>query len=239
MKRPAAIILTALFLLTFTDCDFLSDFPEESENSIPTDSGECATPDESENSAADGSISESPTLSEDDILDSVLSSLERGFDKDKYGTYTTYNFINDEDGFFFHFAFSNNQNQLILFMKTLDGGKTWFPQAIEKMPSTHWKERIICAKMINDSVGIISGAFYADNESVSRRIFITTNGGITWNNVRIPYMGIDTGNSEVYDIKYEDGKYILCFRMLETSPEHHYVYFDYVSTDLVNWELVN
>ena len=208
MKRLATILLTAIALFALSACD------------------------------TSNNVDDSHILSEQDIFNSVLSSIEQSFDtRNNHETYTMYNFINDKEGFFFHFGISNNQNQLILFMKTLDGGKTWFPQGIEKMPSTHQKERIISAKMVNDSVGLISAKFHADNESVSRRIFITTNGGITWDNVQIPYMGTDTGNSEVYDIKYEDGRYILCFRTLEAATEQAYAYFEYTSIDLVNWTL--
>lgn len=227
MKCLAAIILSALLLFSLVACG-LSSNTDETTDLVSS---------ETASKNIEKSV-ETPSLSKQEIMSSVLSSIESSFNTENTN-YTTYNFIDDQIGYFFFFGIYNGQNRLILFMKTIDGGKTWSPIISEKTPSTNWKETIICAKMVNESVGMISGKFYADNESIARRLFITTNEGITWHETKISSIGHSTGNSEAYDIKYENGQYIVYFRELDTTSEHQYKYFEYTSTDLKNWVLVD
>lgn len=262
MKRLAAIILSALILFSFAACDFFNDSPEESESSISTDGDESFTPNESESSIStdsddtsnniddttspetDKSTNKSPELSKDDILDSVSTLIDHDILYEEEFP-RCYNFISETTGYFFQFKFFGAENRLVYLLKTEDGGKTWAAQDIQIPSSMGWREHIVCAKMLDENVGLISG-LYGPDENFSNRTYITTDKGKTWTKIILPKDAphvISKRSSdlatylegEAYDLTQENGVYYLHVRV--SAPEHYH-YLRYSSTDLVNWTFV-
>jgi hypothetical protein len=150
--------------------------------------------------------------------------------------YSFYNFINEDIGYFFIF-YDYPSTRLKMLLKTEDGGISWAIQGFDCGLDTSWKEYVICAKMVDESVGLIATRHYADD--YSKRIFVTADGGLTWSSVYIQLPWSEThlalGGEEVYDLLYESGKYVLYLRQRQDGD---FVYFQYASTDLQNWTLV-
>ena len=157
------------------------------------------------------------------------------------------NFIDEQTGYLFLFKGNNRLMDLDLtaMLKTTNGGETWIEQTLEVAPSVHIKENIICAKMLDENIGLIAGWHYAD-DNLSRKTYITTDGGETWNSIVLPpndyYTWGDSSSQatyiasgEAYDFIYKDGLYILCLRQRQ---ENDFVYFKYSSTDLATWSFV-
>ena len=122
-------------------------------------------------------------------------------------------------------------------MKTNDGGQSWQPITVANPPVLNCKEKILCAKMINSEIGLISGRHYADDNKTSDRIYITTDGGVNWEKVELPTDNRLFDAAEVYDFVYENREYYLCMRVKTDSGS--YKYFEYSSTDLENWSFVD
>lgn len=209
------IILAALLLSTATGCQNRAD-------NLP------------ENSLKDANENYTEVISQDEkIINSVLSSLEKSFNVGDGHTY--YNFIDDQVGFFFRVG--GDENRIQIFMKTTDGGNEWRFQTVINGPSTHRKEKIICAKMVTESVGLIAGKFYADNENVGNRTYITLDGGMNWYQAAVNRNILC--NAEAYDIIYQNDEYILCFREEYLSDDsHEYKYYRCSSKDLKTWTLI-
>ena len=165
------------------------------------------------------------------------------YQTDEHYRFKYCNFIDEQTGYLF--LFSDSEIKPIEFLKTSDGGITWIMQPLENIPSLYWKADVICAKMLNENVGIISGQHWAD-DNMSERTYVTTDGGITWKKVVLPTDGpyvsepdSSTNNTymasiEVYDILYQDDKYILCFKWANANAED--LLIQYTSNDLENWE---
>ena len=158
----------------------------------------------------------------------------------KRGTYLFYNFINEYDGYAFVFG-EDSCTHLKLFLKTSDGGISWKVQDFECGLDTSWKEEVICAKMVDESVGLIAAGYHSDDD-FSDRTYITVDGGKTWAQVVLPpddyYTDGDSGETETYiargeayDLLYKNGKYVLCIRQRT-------ICFQYASTDLKTWSFV-
>lgn len=181
----------------------------------------------------------------DEIIDSVLASLpELGKERNLYGddVYVGHHFTSPQNGYFFAFGEVTNtfDIQLDVFLKTNDGGKSWQPISVAKPPILDRKERILCAKMINSEVGLISGCYYADDK-FSDRAYITTDGGVNWEKVELPPHSRLT-DAEVYDFVYENREYYLCIRVStgESYEDYYtYEYYEYSSVDLKNWTIVD
>lgn len=157
------------------------------------------------------------------------------------------NFIDEQTGYLF--LFNGNYTlmdlELTKMLKTTNGGETWIEQTLEATPSVRIKEDIICAKMLDENVGLIAGWHYAD-DCFSSKTYITTDGGATWNSIVLPpndyYTWGDSSSQatyipsgEAYDFIYKDGLYILCLRQ---KQENDFVYFKYASRDLATWSFV-
>ncbi len=183
------------------------------------------------------------SIKKDDIINSVVASLPELKDRNFYAedTYTGYYFLNPQKGYFFSFGGVDNtfDVQLDVFLKTDNGGKSWQPITVAKPPVLNWKERILCAKMINDNVGLISGRYYAGEDGVSDRTYITVDGGVNWENIEFPTHS-RLLDAEVYDFVRENGEYYLCVRVLtgDSYENQLYEYFEYSSQDLKNWSIV-
>lgn len=143
------------------------------------------------------------------------------------------NFINEQTGYLFLFNEVNARFELTKMLKTTNGGETWIEQPVEVTPSIWWREEIICAKMVNENVGLIAGWYYSD-ENFSRRTYITADGGLTWSGIQIQYpKNLDgLGGEEACDILYEDGQYILICKFREDGSD---IWVKYTSTDLKTW----
>ena len=152
-----------------------------------------------------------------------------------------YNFINENEGYFFWFS---GFTKLKFVLKTEDGGKSWTPEELWNVPDIGWHDHIICAKMVNADVGLISGRYFADS-NFSSRTYITVNGGKAWEQVVFTpdeyyAKGDSTGNNtynelEAYDLRYEDGEWIICCRGYGATYEIGEVYVEYSSPDLKKW----
>ena len=178
----------------------------------------------------------------EEVISSVVASLPELKDRNFYAedVYTGYNFTTPQKGYFFSFAPADGfYVQLEVFLKTDDGGNSWQPITVAKPPVLNWKERILCAKMINDNVGLISGRYYAGDDGVSDRTYITTDGGLNWEKVELPTHS-RLLDAEVYDFVRENGEYYLCLRVLtgDSYENYRYEHFEYSSRDLKNWSIV-
>ena len=232
MKRLAAVILFALFLFAFAACDM--------SNSIG----------ESSNHETDSATSTLSELSEDDIVNSVSPLIDHSIlYEDEFPR--SYNFINETTGYFFQFKFFGPENRLVYLLKTEDGGKTWAAQDIQIPTSMGWREHIVCAKMLDENVGLISG-LYGPDENFSNRTYITTDKGKTWTKIILPKDAphvISKRSSdlatylegEAYDLTQENGVYYLHVRATYYDPDlnsGYRIHIRYSSTDLVNWTFV-
>ena len=147
------------------------------------------------------------------------------------------NFINDKTGYLF--LLDSSDITLRYLFKTTDGGETWTELPVEASFSMNRKEDVICAKMLDENIGIIAGRHYADD--YSKRTFITANGGKTWSSVDISYPehspDLGLGSESACDLLYENEKYILVyrFRCYKNNTFWSYVYLKYTSEDLINW----
>ena len=163
-----------------------------------------------------------------------------GIDKKHNPSYLFYNFTNEYDGYAFVLRDYPNAH-LELLLKTADGGISWKVQEFECGLDAYWKENVICAKMVDEKVGLIAARYYASDD-FSARTYITVDGGKTWAQVVLPpddyYTDGDSGETETYiaggeayDLLYKNGKYVLCIRQRT-------ICFQYASTDLKTWSFV-
>ncbi|MBR2019653.1 MAG: exo-alpha-sialidase [Clostridia bacterium] len=160
---------------------------------------------------------------------------------ENYYAFKYCSFIDEQTGYLFLFNINNNGKlQLSNLIKTTDGGQTWVEQLLNNIPSFYRRENIICAKMLNENVGLIAGSYYSD-ENFSRRTYVTADGGLTWSGVDIQYpknsFELGLGCEEACDILYEDGTYILIcrFRSYREDSSVSYIWVKYASTDLKTW----
>lgn len=174
------------------------------------------------------------SLSNSEVIDSVLSSIGYAFHSKE--AYTSYNFIDAQVGYFFHFMQEGHIQKLKNYLKTTDGGKNWFYQTITTEPDIHRLEYIICAKMVTENVGLISGRYYADSD-IRNRTYITSNGGLTWYAPEVNRNVLCC--AEAYDMIYQNGDYILYFReKYLSSGSYEYKYYMCSSKDLQTWTLI-
>ncbi len=245
MKRLSAIILSALIFFSFYACS-QDDHKSETTQSSSSNTSTTATERNGNEEDIETTPDESQMLA---ILDSVstLIDVDILYDEEYH---RCYNFINEVTGYFFQFKILGSENRLAYLLKTEDGGKTWAAQDIQTHSTMGWRERIICAKMLDEKVGLISGKFWAD-ENFSDHTYITTDGGKIWTKIVLPknspYVNSERSSDlvtylegEAYDLTYEDGVYFLHVRASNYDPESdsQYYYLSYSSTDLTNWTFV-
>ena len=246
MKKTVLVLLCCAVLAATVSCNSNDDVSDsvglDSESTGASDSTCTTEVAESSVSGTDDEKSKNETLSESEIIDSIYLNLEDNIQADY--TYSDYNFINEKIGYSFIFGIKSGEHQLLSLMKTDDGGKNWSAQLMNTVPSAHWREKFICAKMLDENVGFIAAGHYAD-DNVSKRTYISTDGGLNWEQVVLPpddyYTKGDSGeistymwSGEAYDLVYENGKYVLYFRLKGEEP----IYFQYSSTDLKTWTYV-
>lgn len=149
---------------------------------------------------------------------------------DMTGKYPTFqNFVNDEIGYCFIF---DANYRLVLFLKTADGGVNWTPQGFDgEIKSSHYKN-IICAKMLDESIGMISHRYIGDPEPYEIA-YLTADGGVTWNAIGVSSPWYLYG---AYDLLYENGRYVL---LCHASDENAPTPVRYASVDLKTWELIS
>lgn len=246
MKRIAALLLTPFLLFSFASCD-QANISDEITPSTPFDTADSST--EYDNVESDDKIDSNDSLDQV-IFDSVSPLIDHDtLYNEEFPR--RYNFISDTTGYFFQFRFFGSENRLVYLLKTKDGGKTWVAQDIQIPSSMGWREHVICAKMLDENVGLISG-MYGPSENFSDRTYITADGGKTWSKIVLPKdaPGIISERSndlatysecEAYDLTHENGVYFLCVRDAYYNPESDnstYNYFRFSSTDLVSWTFV-
>ena len=245
MKRIAAILLVPALSLTIVSCsqtnlsDSNSENTENNSTSFTTETDDVDVSEETENEI----------LSKKEIYSSVSSFISDIPYNSEY--YSTYNITDEGTIFFFQFYIFGTQRHLIYLLKSCDGGKTWYFQNIQSTPSMGWREQIICAKMLDERIGIISGHLHATDNNFSERTYITTNGGKDWTQVVLPatppYLNEKSAllsnylDGEAYDLTHENGIYYLHVKCRYYDPvldEGVNVYFCYSSKDLLNWTFV-
>ena len=233
MKRLAAAFLLLAFVFTTTACSQAkpSDTDNENSTSFTTESNDVVINEETENEA----------LSKQEIYNSVSSFVsDITYDSELY---SIYNFTDDGTLYFFQFYIFGTERRLFYLLESHDGGKTWYPQNLQSAPSMGWREQIVCAKMLDEKVGIISGSLFATDNNFSERTYITTNGGRDWTQVVLPSTppilkdeSTTLSNyldGAAYDLTQENGVYYLHVNVPAGSGNYHYL--RYSSTDLVNW----
>jgi hypothetical protein len=246
MKRLAALLLTPFLLFSFASCD-QANISDEITPSTPFGTADSST--EHDNVESDDKIDSNDSLDQA-IFDSVSPLIDHDtLYNEEFPR--RYNFISDTTGYFFQFRFFGSENRLVYLLKTKDGGKTWVAQDIQIPSSMGWREHVICAKMLDENVGLISG-MYGPSENFSDRTFITADGGKTWSKIVLPKdaPGIISERSndlatysecEAYDLTHENGVYFLHVRDTYYDPvldDGVYEYCCYSSTDLINWTFV-
>ena len=141
--------------------------------------------------------------------------------------------------------------ELACILKTVDGGKTWDKTEYSDFRVSNGREYISAACFFTGDVGFFT-ARYTNSDHFGPRTYWTVNGGETWTcmprldvpNVLEP-LGIEGDfSSEVSDVSIVNGIYILTVRIChgysvvldgETIND---IYIQYLSTDLVNWSLI-
>ena len=238
MKRLAATLLASALIFTITSCsqavpsDTISETTENSSTELTTEINV---------------VVEEP--SKEEIHSSVASLIGNELLADEESR-SYYNFTDKNTGYFFQFDIIGTQNHLAYLLKTQDGGKTWVAQSIQSAPSMGWKEHIACAKMLNESVGIVSGKYWAD-ANFSKHTYVTVDGGKNWTTVALPkdahyFYSEDSSDTvtyfegEAYDLTQENGMYFLHVRAYTFDPNSDTGYdcLCFSSTDLVNWTFI-
>ena len=239
MKRLAAAFLLLALIFTVAACapiDHSAADGETTENnstSFTSETNDVVINEETENEA----------LSKQEIYNSVSSFVsDITYDSELY---STYNFTDDGTLYFFQFYIFGTERRLFYLLESHDGGKTWYPQSIQSAPYMGWREQIVCAKMLDEKVGIISGSLFATDNNFSERTYITTNGGRDWTQVVLPSTppSINDESTPIsnyldgtaYDLTQENGVYYLHVRVW-VSEDYHYL--RYSSTDLASWTYV-
>ncbi len=239
MKRFATALLSLAFIFTTTACSLAEPSNANSEDnstSFTTETNDVGVNEEIENEV----------LSKQKIYNSVSSFIsDIPYNSELY---STYNFTDEGTLFFFQFYIFGNERRLMYLLKSFDGGKMWYFQDIQRYPSMYWREEVICAKMLDESVGIISGRLHATDNNFSERTYITTNGGRDWTQIVLPatppYLNEESDllsnylDGEAYDLTQENGVYYLHVRATYYNPDldsGYRIHIRYSSTDLVNW----
>lgn len=240
MKRIAATFLLLTLIFTTTACSLIASSDTNSKN---TENNSTDFTTETNDFVINGET-ENEVLSKQEIYSSVSSFVsDIPYDSELY---STYNFTDEGTLFFFQFYIFGTERRLFYLLSSHDGGKTWYFQDIQSAPSMSWREQIICAKMLDESIGIISGTLHATDNNFSERTYITTNGGRDWTQIVLPstppYLNDKSTilsnylDGEAYDLTQENGVYYLHVKVSSNSGNYHYL--RYSSTDLVNWTYV-
>ena len=230
MKRLAAAFLLLALIFTTTACSLATPSDTDIENST---------------SITTKAISDD----KEEIYNSVSKLIDHDIlHEEEY--HRLYNFISETTGYFFQFKLFGSENRLIYLLKTEDGGKTWAAEDIQSAPSMGWRERITCAKMLDESVGIVSGSFWAD-ANFSDHTYVTADGGKTWSKVVLPkdapYVYSENSSNlvtylegEAYDLSQENGVYFLQVRAYTFDPNSvlGYECLRFSSTDLKSWTYI-
>ena len=232
MKRFAIAFLLLTLILSATACSQASPSDTDNENStsFTSETNDVVINEDTENEA----------LSKQEIYNSVSSFVsDIPYDSELY---STYNFTDDGTLYFFQFYIFGTERRLFYLLESHDGGKTWYPQNLQSAPSISWREQIVCAKMLDEKVGIVSGSLFATDNNFSERTYITTNGGRDWTQVALPSTppilkdeSTTLSNyldGAAYDLTQENGVYYLHVRVWVSEDYHN---LRYSSTDLVNW----
>ena len=233
MKRFAIAFLLLTLILSATACSQASPSDTDNENStsFTSETNDVVINEDTENEA----------LSKQEIYNSVSSFVsDIPYDSELY---STYNFTDDGTLYFFQFYIFGTERRLFYLLESHDEGKTWYPQNLQSAPSMSWREQIVCAKMLDEKVGIISGSLFATDNNFSERTYITTNRGRDWTQVALPSTppSINDESTPIsnyldgtaYDLTHENGVYYLHVKVPAGSGNYHYL--RYSSTDLVNW----
>ncbi len=244
MKRFAATFLLLALIFTTTACSLIDPLAANSENteSNSTDSTET-------NDVVINGETEAEALSKQEVYDSVSSFMSDIPYNSEF--YSTYNFTDEGTIVFFQFYIFGTERRLVCLLISWDGGNTWYPQDIKSAPYMSWREHIVCAKMLDESVGIVSGGLHATDNNFSERTYITSNGGRDWTQVVLPatppHLNEESDplsnylDGEAYDLTQENGVYYLHVRATYYDPDlnsGYRIHIRYSSTDLVNWTFV-
>ena len=245
MKRLAIIILSMLVLFSSAACS-QADHVSETTESSSINKTVITTEHDKPESIEETTSSESQKQA---ILDAVSVLIDRDILYNEEFS-RRYNFINEATGYFFQFKLFGSENRLEYLLKTENGGKTWSAQNIQATPNMGWRERIICAEMLDENVGFIFGQYWAD-ANFSDHTYVTTDGGKTWTKIVLPknspYVYSEDSSDlvtylegEAYDLTQENGVYYLHVRAYTFDPnsDSGYECLRFSSTDLKSWTYI-
>lgn len=147
-------------------------------------------------------------------------------------------FISENIGYLFAFKeksgyHARGDSKLSSLFKTEDGGNTWNPINVQRVPSISLSEDIIFAKMADEYVGVISGRYWADDYNFCQRTLLTTNGGRTWGYISTLPKINSLYSPEIIDFTKCEEYYVLTVRHI--ISENSYEYAKYKSLDLNVW----
>ena len=157
-------------------------------------------------------------------------------------------FISEKVGYLFVFTeviggHSRGSAKLSHFFKTEDGGNTWQSLNVQNIPLLDLRNHIIYAKMINENVGLISGAIFGADYDFCERTLLTTDGGLNWVHINIPELPQDDNLpwAEVTNFTQIGESYILTIRYTKSQENFTctYDYAKYESVDLNTWTRIN
>ena len=148
--------------------------------------------------------------------------------------------LDENNGFLFLYGYHNSKNYLASLAKTTDGGKTWTALDCDKSwPSRHWRDKIIVSHFFDENNGMIVSRASAGANASS--VFITMDGGKTWNDAEIPFnnydpdlIGADDRYLELVNFENSNGEYILTFRLKSCWESYGELVF-FSSVDLLTW----
>ena len=152
------------------------------------------------------------------------------------------NMLDENTGFLFVFAYKDQAMQLVSLAKTMDGGENWSTiQRDMSWYSGNWRDALIVSHFFDENNGmIVARASAGGNAS---HVYITLDGGKTWDWARIPFsdydselIGAENRYLELANFEKLNETYILTFRLCVGWGEGaNGKSVSFSSTDLKTW----
>ncbi len=164
---------------------------------------------------------------------------------EEYGVMGVFcNFISDTEGFLFvERVYDENPTLMsakgthaLMLYKTIDGGASFEAVNLEAPLCVSYIESPLFAKFLDESVGVVSGRYWA-TDPLSARTWLTLDGGKTWEPFPVLPHPDHEAFTELMELTYEDGSYKATVRVVFDGGRRETVY-TYRSPDLREWTWV-